>query len=591
MENMSPSIGPHIKGYGAEEEIKTPTREKTEQKKPVSPQEKAAKLGGKQLSEETKKESLKRTQYRVDRSKISPKIQSLSEKFEKTPDAQKVQSHRKQRKGQEEEIQNVTASAKQLHQTIVSRSRTEESERGPIPFETEKEKLASEGEIVGEGEIPEANIGEGAIPEAKSEAKKKIKKRTELPKTEQEESYVSHLQKVQKDKALHRSPLYRFLLQPGESQFREDFLIAGPWMRSLINDKLIVKEMNRCFQDPSCSLNHKEEILKFAKNLMERGIVTKEHAKKLIEIAKQEEEPKLERLIKELESVKPKPLVNSQEDIKYQFKYSWDDLQKELDAIAMNKTSILSAQDRNFIDNFVDDLVSMSTNIVMNIHPTEIYNKAWDEDNKLKVAPNLTASATYLAWVEGLVIEQIFLRDDQKERDRIYATFAKITNELVKKRDYHTAKYLYTILGRPFVERLISKEVIAKSFSKEIAELFSAMKGQSNLIDKMKSIEDRNLSEGKNISYIPDVGILKRLFTFLHDGNPERLKNGEFNFDRIKIAADLHRSLERAQSNLVKKEKLYYHLPEFLQNHMQYYDEDAIWELGNKHFPDLFLGE
>jgi hypothetical protein len=397
---------------------------------------------------------------------------------------------------------------------------------------------------------------------------------------DQELSYVKQIEKFgQQEGKYHRIQLYRFLLKPQQEQFRQDFLVAAPWMSFFDKAKnkkpLLVQQMVQIYSDPSCSLEQKKVILQFAQDVVSRGFFEKRMLQKLLCIAELEIEndlhlnEELTQLVTALKRAQPK--VELARKIKYEMNHPEPEtLAKQWKRVAKGKIKI-SKKDRNFIQDFAQDLATLSANSLKMIHQVEFYRQAWAKPELQGNAPNIQYFIHFFNQIHAFVLQKILEAENQKERHHLYLAFVKITQCLIKTHhDYSSAMAIVSALGSPILTQIVSEKVAQSVFPLE--EFFSS---RGNYKELRAAIEN---CQTMAIPCVPYFGLFLSDFTFMDDGNSDRIGKKEMiNLEKMELAAKIHHKLEHFQNQLEKRQNLQYNLIQTLIEG-QFLSHEKAWE-------------
>lgn len=153
--------------------------------------------------------------------------------------------------------------------------------------------------------------------------------------------------------------LYLFLLNPENKAFRRDFLLAAPWI-GLTKTSDLLKVMKKRFTSEECSHKEKMVILKFATNLVKRGLCSKKRALHIIKgidrdnlHQKLQENAQLLQSLATLKKIRPQPLEHHSKEIPFKITYICDDNKKEIinpssETALKNIVSLIKAMKKRF---------------------------------------------------------------------------------------------------------------------------------------------------------------------------------------------------------------------------------------------------
>jgi hypothetical protein len=440
-----------------------------------------------------------------------------------------------------------------------------------------------------------------------------------LPTTESAEDekkynmqYAKELMTYQstKNEPLTYQKIYEVLLRPGKvgKEFRQEFLLGGPQLDYARKDQAngsvnLVKEMIRLFNHVPSENELKEMtpeqailkqrliILRFAKKLIQGGLVEKQDMQPIMEIAEDivhfakmaeeeeakglnEQDPEIMQLAKKLNPdlvtfaknlVETKNLtleeartINSQ----YKPHKTAKDLTEDFKRIGTGK---ISKQERSaIVKNFAKSLTTTAKNGMLAIRHTEFHKKGYLNAPKLEegekrvynTAPNVLYMIERFNKTKDFIVNQIVYQENAENAARVYSAAISTIEELLALNNFNDAMAIFAALNSSSIDRMHLK--ISKEDQKRLEQISIRFSEKGNYKNLRAEMEKR-----RNEGIIPYMGNLVSDFTFIEDGNKEKEM---VNFEKMELATKVHRFLEDAKTNLQRDKELEYDVETAITN-------------------------
>ncbi len=353
---------------------------------------------------------------------------------------------------------------------------------------------------------------------------------------------------------------------------------------------ILLKQMENLFNAENCTDTQKKVILEFASKLIQRGIFPKDvfeqgplSEKNISDMILTLKSSDLIDIATAFINTKANPQQQA-ENIEYAFLLKSQPSQhkkwpsnpfKQKSKIGphpinypslFDSFSLIAKKERtnekDFIEQFSQDLAVLSYHNMKTIHPSELYRQTWVK--KQDQAPNISHIANAFNQLSAFVVDQIVNTNDLKESQRIYTIFVKIAAQLLTLHDYQDTMSIICGLSNAAVNRLVKSFNLPKdietSFQKQ-TELFSFDKNFKNLNQHLELLRHPKSKGQQPIGHVPYLATFLSQLTFADDGNPDHVD--QINFSRILMLAQIHRQIETAQNiegNLSTRQELHYNV-------------------------------
>jgi son of sevenless-like protein len=202
-----------------------------------------------------------------------------------------------------------------------------------------------------------------------------------------------------------------------------------------------------------------------------------------------------------------------------------------------------------FLDWSAQELAIQLTLIEMDlfrrIEPKECFGLSWSKQNKEELAPNIVAISDRFNKISVWISSTILKEKDPKVRQVIISRWMEIAKHCYDLNNYTTLNQVNAALNSSAVYRM------KKSWEGIKEEDRKGFEGHCSLFDKPPYYDLKmRLLQSSGSASVPFVGVYLTELTFIEDGNPNTVVQGEktyVNFSKRRLFFDTLKSIQLYQ--------------------------------------------
>ena len=181
-------------------------------------------------------------------------------------------------------------------------------------------------------------------------------------------------------------------------------------------------------------------------------------------------------------------------------------------------------------EQFAQQLTLYEYELFKAIEAKELLGNAWTKKDKEIRSPNLCILVDHFNAVTNWVISSILNESNVKSRAQIVKKFISIGVELLRLNNYNGVFELFSGLNATPIGRL-------KLTWAEVGKFAGEMKKLSEVTVPMKSYQAyrAEIKAHHNFPCIPFFGVYLQDLTFIHEGNEDKMENGDVNFYKCSL--------------------------------------------------------
>eukprot|EP00011_Vannellida_sp_DIVA3-517-6-12_P003037 CAMPEP_0114626520 /NCGR_PEP_ID=MMETSP0168-20121206/11824_1 /TAXON_ID=95228 ORGANISM="Vannella sp., Strain DIVA3 517/6/12" /NCGR_SAMPLE_ID=MMETSP0168 /ASSEMBLY_ACC=CAM_ASM_000044 /LENGTH=481 /DNA_ID=CAMNT_0001837827 /DNA_START=50 /DNA_END=1492 /DNA_ORIENTATION=- len=204
---------------------------------------------------------------------------------------------------------------------------------------------------------------------------------------------------------------------------------------------------------------------------------------------------------------------------------------------------------RNLLDisasALAEHLTLRESKIYRAIQPPELLNMAWKSHQKYAVARNVVTLVERTNKVSYWVATEVCMCKDLKKRVAAMKRFINVANKCVQMHNYNTTMEILGGLNNVAVQRLKKAwGALPEKYDLIWENLTALMDTKNNYQEYRNAVA---AAKAQNTGVVPFLGVFLRDLTFIEDGNPNTVEDGQINFEKTKLLGSVIRDVQQYQ--------------------------------------------